>query len=69
MGWVATAFLIVGRYYIGIGQMADIGLLLSSVGDFLWGLIGLKKRMISLAFTGGLMAVFDLIGWIAWMTS
>lgn len=65
MGWVGTVFLVLGRYYIG--EMENIGLLFSFIGDFLWMTVGFRKRMISLAFTGGLMAVLDLIGWFLWI--
>lgn len=64
MGWIGTAFLVLGRYYIG--QMVSNGLFYTFVGDFLWMIVGIRKRITSLAFTGGLMALLDLIGWFMW---
>lgn len=65
MGWIGTVFLVLGRYYIG--EMENIGLFFSFIGDSLWMIVSFRKRMVSLAFTGGLMALLDLVGWFTWI--
>lgn len=64
MGWVATVFLVFGRYYIG--NMASQGLLFSFFGDFLWFVVGTRKKIPSLAVAAAIMTVWDVIGWFKW---
>lgn len=64
MGWVGTVFLLLGRYFIGEGK--SVGLFLSFVGDTLWMIVGLQTGGTTgsaIAFTGGVMALLDLVGW------
>ena len=64
MGWIGTAFLILGRYQIG--KRKNSGMFFSFIGDFLWMLAGQQTEGatgLAMAFTGGLMAILDLVGW------
>ena len=63
MGWIGTAFLLLGRYFLV--KKRRIGWVFSSIGDTLWMIVGLQTEGmtgLTMAFTGGLMAILDLLG-------
>lgn len=65
MPWIGTAFLLLGRYYMGKKDKVRVGLGLSFIGDTLWMVVGFQTQGttgLAMAFTGGLMAILDLIG-------
>ncbi len=64
IGWLATFILCYGLWLTG--NMRRAGFVYALVGEVIWTVIAIERRMWDLAFVCGVFALLAIRNWIAW---